>query len=60
MGFSATTAVEDIFLDGATHIKTGRPRPAVFQSRFEKQILDIHRVAYDLDHHNHHEGLQGD
>lgn len=59
-GFSAIEAVGNIFLDGATHTKTGRPRPAVFQSRFEKQILDIHWVAYHLDPRSHQEGLQGE
>lgn len=48
----------DIFLDGAIYIKTGRPCPALFQSRFEKQIFDIHWVAYHLDPQNHQERLQ--
>ncbi len=53
-------AIADIFLDGATYTRTGRPRLKVFQSQFEKQILDIYWVTYHLDSQNHQEGLQGE
>lgn len=59
-GFPAAEAIADIFLNVATHTSTGCPCPAVFQSRFEKQILDIHWVAYHLAPQKHQEGLQGE
>lgn len=59
-GFPAAEAIADIFLNVATHASTGCPCPAVFQSRFEKQILDIHWVAYHLAPQKHQEGLQGE
>lgn len=59
-GFSAVEVIVDIFLDGATYTRTGRPCPAVFQSRFEKQILNIYWVVYHLNPQYHQEGLQGE